>query len=206
MPYEKIEVPFEDGTPIKLVKLVLGRSWYAAGPVNVFMGGSKLNFVDPAWAVMYHDGASGKTDKHINLQPYAKKWLGDRWLNPVTTDLLMDLAAVLCAPDAPPPVPEQVIAGDYLETIEKIRDEVLAGIKEGSIKDRRTMRERLCHCVDNSVYAEDYEMGLVALKHAAGKPTGQVRRLVKSTMYDMVSKQVFETAEFRKLPKKAVMA
>lgn len=207
MPYEKIEVPFEGGGTIKLVKLALGQSWYAAGPIHVFLGGTSLTPDEPAWAVMYFDGASRKTDKHINLRVYAKKWLEDRWLNPVTTDLLMDLAGVVCAPDAPPPVPEQVTSGDYLETIEKIKDELVWGIEEGSIKDRQAVRERLCACVDRSVYVGDYVLGLVALKYAPLRPpVGPVRKLVKSTMYDAVANALFDTAEFRKLPKKAAVS
>lgn len=204
MPYEKIEAPFE-GTDdkIRLLKLAFGRTWYAVGPCDVYLGLTKLNAGDKAIAVMYHDGAAQKLEKHINLRHYATKWLTDRWLNPTAAELLIDLSLELCKPDDVGPVERQVVDGDYFETMEKMADELVAGIKEGSIRDRRTLRERIVFCVEQSIYCTDYQMALVSLRCCEGRPVGQVQRLAKTAMYDGVAKLVFKTGEFSRLPKKA---
>src|SRR4051812_38258558 len=104
MPYEKIEAAVENGGKLRLLKLAFGRSWYAAGPCHVALGGTVLTSDRaPAIAAIYHDGAANSTEQHINLRQHATKWLTDRWLNPTAAELLIDLALEVCKPDDVPP-------------------------------------------------------------------------------------------------------
>lgn len=204
MAHEIIEAKFENDT-IKLLKLTFGRSWYAVGPCDVFLGGTKLTSKEKAVAAIYRHGPDGTTDKRIDVRANVEKWLTDRWLNPTAASLAIDLATELFKNVEPLEYQRQVCEGQYRETVEKIADELVEGIKGGEIKDRRTLRERICFCVENSVYHNEYEMALDALRFSEGRPVGAVRRLVKTAMYDGVEKLLVASGEWNRLPKKATI-
>lgn len=202
MPYEKIQAQFEDETPIRMVRVTVGVYQFAAGPVVVTLGGVSLSEPESTFAVMAWDGTD--THKHINLRQHCVAWLVRRGINTAAeAELLLDLSEAVCEADdnRVPPLHVQEARGQYLEELERIRDRALGAIADGLVKDRRELRELVIDAVDKSVYACDFELGLVVLQHS-GVRDSSIRRLVKGRMFDAIFLDVMSRPVANKLPKK----
>lgn len=197
MPYERIEASFEDGTPIKLIKLPVGKLWYAAGPVVVYIGSANCSTPESTFAVMCCDEKE-QVHKHINLRKECVKWLGGHWLGTVQAELLLALSEHVITPVKC--LHDQEEEGEYFEEIQRIRDGLLGAINSGEIDTMEKFRKELGLAISSSAYVKDFDLGLTALKYEQeGKR--EVEGAVIRSMYDRLYRDLEKCQTKLRLPR-----